>query len=111
MNTASCNIKNSRVAQLAEQVAVNHPVGGSNPSPGAISLDKWLLQFIYFAAKQHSCIMSAIQTIFPGEPPSITTFNIMPQNIPSAIRDPGSAFIPSNMMIHALLGNEAGERD
>ena len=25
----------SRVAQLAEQVAVNHPVGGSNPSPGA----------------------------------------------------------------------------
>lgn len=25
----------SRVAQPAEQVAVNHPVGGSNPSPGA----------------------------------------------------------------------------
>lgn len=24
----------SRVAQLAEQVTVNHPVGGSNPSPG-----------------------------------------------------------------------------
>ena len=28
-------IKHSRVAQLAEQVAVNHLVGGSNPSPGA----------------------------------------------------------------------------
>ena len=25
----------SRVAQLVEQVAVNHPVGGSSPSPGA----------------------------------------------------------------------------
>ena len=28
----------SRVAQLAEQVAVNHRVGGSKPSPGAIRL-------------------------------------------------------------------------
>ena len=28
----------SRVAQLVEQVAVNHFVGGSSPSPGAISL-------------------------------------------------------------------------
>ncbi len=28
-------LQHSRVAQLAEQVTVNHPVGGSNPSPGA----------------------------------------------------------------------------
>ncbi len=25
----------SRVAQVVEQVTVNHPVGGSSPSPGA----------------------------------------------------------------------------
>ena len=30
----------SPVAQLVEQVAVNHPVGGSSPSRGAISTQK-----------------------------------------------------------------------
>lgn len=29
----------SRVAQLVEQVAVNHPVGGSSPSPGAFTFE------------------------------------------------------------------------
>ena len=31
------SFKDSQVAQSVEQVAVNHPVGGSNPSLGAFS--------------------------------------------------------------------------
>ena len=33
----SSRLKNSPVAQAVEQVAVNHPVGGSNPSGGVLN--------------------------------------------------------------------------
>ena len=36
-------LRNSGVAQLTEQVAVKHPVGGSNPSPGANFLSEDLI--------------------------------------------------------------------
>ena len=43
--------RHSRVAQLAEQVAVNHPVGGSNPSPGATL---FLMAYIVYILRSES---------------------------------------------------------
>ena len=59
---SSCSKKHSPVAQSVEQVAVNHPVGGSNPSGGADrQLNNGLLIFCpntfntYFEKNSYAC--------------------------------------------------------
>ena len=80
--------------RVPKAFGINHPVGGSNPSPGATFV-VCHTSFIYSAANQHRRITSAKLKIFFEGPYSIMTLNITAQSIPNAMRDPGSVYIAS----------------